>query len=677
MNYVESLALNSFRLGQSFSFAQISLPSVFKYCHIRGNFLSHVLSAKNDYIEKIQIYNTYIDGKIELHFQKFTPPIIITGCTINSEIKITHSQISTVCLQHCHINKLSLDETEISGALILRNSKFACGISCKWTQISHSINLDSAQLGTHKVDGYEVSFNGDGLSVGGGATFNSNFSASGQVRLIGADVGFLDLEQSKITCKNGPALVCNQLRCKGYFLLNSATIEGACLLESMNVNQIEVGNSSFTENSPNNSDPSISLNNSIISNSLNFTSHTYCIGHLSMLGVKIGDCLTFRSVHLQLKNAELTSRTLSLDRSQIAGLLHFSDNTIILGEASLRAVEVAGQLMIENSEFEAQQTPAFSMQSGVIKQEALIRSSSFNGVLDLSNVTVGLDLEFAESIVVNPDAPAFVAENLVVKNTLKWFPAKIDGAIGLHGASVRSLADKELSWPTESQVDLNGFSYQSLSWAAPISSKFRLAWLSRQFDGFKPQPYSQLARTLQTAGEFKEARIILYHREEQRRKNALRLEYLWLSALKYTVGYGYKTSRILWSILLLFALSLSLSYTLIKYDLLEPSKETMYTNSCYTIPSASCNDWFINISENTNRITWLPYSYQIPNPAFLALDISLPILNFNQEENWNIRSKSKYYFAISTISLILKTWGWVVFSLLAASISGIIRRDEP
>jgi len=63
-------------------------------------------------------------------------------------------------------------------------------------------------------------------------------------------------------------------------------------------------------------------------------------------------------------------------------------------------------------------------------------------------------------------------------------------------------------------------------------------WLEK-YNGDSPQPYRQLAKVLRQMGHEDKAADVLYASRERELRKATGINWLWLTSLKYIIGYGY------------------------------------------------------------------------------------------------------------------------------------------
>jgi hypothetical protein len=130
----------------------------------------------------------------------------------------------------------------------------------------------------------------------------------------------------------------------------------------------------------------------------------------------------------------------------------------------------------------------------------------------------------------------------------------------LRNASADALqdADVETCWPII--LDLTGFKYHNLggfdkTTAVPMANRsadWFEHWLAKQ-SHYSPQPYEQLAAVLRGQGRADVADEVLYaSRERERLEASSGSTYVWQTALKLVIGYGYRVwLTIFWFVALL------------------------------------------------------------------------------------------------------------------------------
>jgi hypothetical protein len=132
-------------------------------------------------------------------------------------------------------------------------------------------------------------------------------------------------------------------------------------------------------------------------------------------------------------------------------------------------------------------------------------------------------------------------------DSAKWS----DGAaLALRDAKVGIIPALAGAWAPK--LDLDGLTYRSAGTADQFED-----WFGR-FDHYAPQPYDQLASVIQSQGNSTLATAIRYSGRERERREATGRAWVWLTTLKWVIGYGYYPYRaIFWVIGLVMAGAMS------------------------------------------------------------------------------------------------------------------------
>jgi hypothetical protein len=261
--------------------------------------------------------------------------------------------------------------------------------------------------------------------------------------------------------------------------------------------------------------------------------------HLSAVEVKrnVALCCGFESVG-----------AVELDGAAIGGILsclggHFtnSDNlAIVLDGATIGGVVLFGPFESSNSV----QTP---------DEEAAYRAKfRADGLVSMVAAHVGgsVSIDHATFGGKTTEQHGLVATATNISDVLWMHQLNLEhGAIlNLSGASARSLADDEQSWPAPGKLWLDGFDYHTIATDSPRDLTSRLKWLGLQ-TGFYPQPYRQLAKVMRESGDDTGAVAVLIAMEDARFRNSGFFRRAWAGFLKGTIGYGHRPLlAILWSL---------------------------------------------------------------------------------------------------------------------------------
>ncbi|MFE3449965.1 hypothetical protein ACFXJ8_13630 [Nonomuraea sp. NPDC059194] len=129
-------------------------------------------------------------------------------------------------------------------------------------------------------------------------------------------------------------------------------------------------------------------------------------------------------------------------------------------------------------------------------------------------------------------------------------PDVIEGGVNFGYSRFGVLLDSPEAYPDA--VQLNGLTYESLRGSWTLTE--RLGWLCHDPDGYRPQPYEQLASWYRRIGHEPDARRVLLAKQRERRGTLRAPGRMWGRLLDLMVGYGYRSWLAgLWAVILLGA----------------------------------------------------------------------------------------------------------------------------
>jgi hypothetical protein len=156
------------------------------------------------------------------------------------------------------------------------------------------------------------------------------------------------------------------------------------------------------------------------------------------------------------------------------------------------------------------------------------------GTIRLRGARVTGVLSFHRALLSAPDRCLHLSHMQVDELILR--PASVRGEVNLGYSRIGVLLDEPDAYPGD--VRLNGFSFESLRGGTPVAD--RLSWVGSDPEGYRPQPYEQLAAWYRRIGHDQDARRVLLAKQRARR-STLRIPgrvagYL----LDMVVGYGHR-----------------------------------------------------------------------------------------------------------------------------------------
>lgn len=333
-----------------------------------------------------------------------------------------------------------------------------------------------------------------------------------------------------------------------------------------------------------------------------------------------------------------------------------------------------------------------------------LRGASTRGMIDLNRARIAGQLNFDGAKLDGGEdrrghqRRALLAQRMSVASGFIFYGIKsVLGQVHLGSAHVGDLEDDLGSWPRgESDVYLNGFTYDLIGGSSPETFAERRDWLARgsRFEGdFYPQPYTQLARVLRAAGHEGEARKVLHERQKILNAEARKAVFarpqprLWLwpflpllwfwrwitdLLLRAIVGYGFAPVRALVTTALvvgLAALGFSLAYAL---GAIVPASDVILTSLA----------WWLAVLQSPDAPTLIWQDHH-PAPHYetfyalaYAFDVFVPLVDLGQQSAWSATTVTTLGLWARFGTMALEVAGWLVTALGAAAVTGIIQRDK-
>ncbi|MGW5691495.1 hypothetical protein ACWEWX_11190 [Streptomyces asiaticus] len=250
------------------------------------------------------------------------------------------------------------------------------------------------------------------------------------------------------------------------------------------------------------------------------------------------------------------------------------------------------------------------------------------GAITLTSATVGGSVSFDTASLAPARGNALSCHHLQAGELLLR-PARATGGMDLRHAAigVLRLHDDHREQPP---LQLDGLVYGSLEPHLPVGHCLEL--LGRDPDGYRPQPYQQLATVYQSIGQDRDARTVLLTRQRHRRATLPWYARAWGHVQDATVGYGYLPERAAVWLLALLA-----------------TGATVFALHRPTPPSGTPHPVF--------------------SPVMYSLDLLLPVIDFGQERVFQPTGPTQW------IAWLLIGAGWLLATALAAGITRVLSRQ--
>lgn len=578
-------------------------------------------ARKQVHCRGIQVYGADITGPLDLPFVGIPFQLALRHCRLRKAVNLRRAEMSQLDLQGSLVPEIGADGVIVKNQVFLRNGFAATGaVRLLGAQIGG--NLDCAD-GTFTnppqkdVDGSGTALHADGINVKGDVNFRGRFSASGEVRLIGAQIdGDLDCAggsfanpPQKDLAGGGVALRADRINIKGSaFLRRRFAASGEVRLISAQIyGDLDCGAGTIT-NPPQRdlagSGKALSADRLNVKGSVFLRGHFAANGRVQLVGAQIGgdfDCLDGAFTNPAQKEFSGGGTALNAQRMVVKSAVFLKDGFTADGAVNLYGTQIGGPFDCRNGNFH-------------------------KATLNLTTASAG---------------------------------SLYDS--GLNDVPADSVADSDPTiWPQRGELLLDSFVYGRISSKGWIDVAKRLGWLELQSKSpFRQQPYLQLAKVLKESGNSNGALRVLEKMEGLRRggeKNSP-LARLWSWILKGSIGYGYRPGRAIWLIIVLSALGWM-----------------VYGNAGTMVPTDK--DAYKEFKDPTTERRVPPHYPAFSAPVY-SLENSLPLVKLGQGDKWQpdpSRKGSLPTFVLWFLRVQIML-GWLLATLFVAGVSGIVHKE--
>ena len=551
--------------------------------------------------------------------QQFTAggALSLVGADISSNLDCGSARLDR---ENTDGNVLNADGLKVGGDLFLNQEFTAAGaLSLIGADIGGNLECSGARLNRANDDRYALV--ADVLKVGDDVNLDSGFTAAGALSLIGADIGGnLDCSGAQLNRADadGNALIADTLKV-GHDLFLSALPDlefiaagGIWLLGADIGGNLECSGAQLNRENTG--------GNALVADDINIGADAHldqqftAAGALSLIGADITGNLDCSGAKLNRANTD--GNALIADGLKVGHNVFLRQEFTAGGAIRLISADISGDLDCDGAKLNRANTDGNALIADGLKvgHNVFLRQEfTAVGAISVKSADVGGSFWLSQR---NPsedkakrpaddkDRTALDATGAQIAHQLYWLPTEqVAGLVILEDATVGQLQDSWIErpngyWPPAAQglLRLDGFTYKricgeqqaqlddrlkwigsqpKLPWRKRVTSAMRAprrAWSEGQERrgarrarrqrpyGFAPQPYEQLAKLYQQAGQDREARTVALARRRDLRLYGKLTPYRrtvnWL--LDKTIQYGYQTWRAIVGVAVLYAAVLAL-----------------------------------------------------------------------------------------------------------------------
>ena len=416
-------------------------------------------------------------------------------------------------------------------------------------------------------------------------------------------------------------------------------------------------------------------------------------GELCLLGAKLRGNLNFDSAQLSAWSLDGNSSNFiaaSIDQLKVDGNVSFA-KTVTFGQVRLLGAELGADLACVGAKFSATQDGqtgdniiAFWADGMVTTGSVFLRGLEAQGSVFMLGAQLGGGLEVDGAIFntiqggnLPPNEDVFSGEGMKVQGFFFLRNgAEFNGSVSFAGASVGGLIDSPMCWPEgPEQMNLDRFRYDAILGDGPVDAKTRIAWLGKLYhgDGFRPQPYEQLAKVLREMGHREDARVVLIEKERLQRAaaNPPWWRRVWNWVMQESAGYGYRPSLSLRYLALLLLVGTYVFGAADYFGAVKPnSARVWHLDKWKDCAGKEFSQSACYLASDKGK------SYPAFNPIIYSVDTLLPIVDLEMQGAWIPDDRAGLWGIGARVYLWLHiALGWF-FSLLAvAGFSGLIKPE--
>jgi hypothetical protein len=597
---------------------------------VRAQLLYELLTAnpgKDVRPRGLKVVGARITGTLDLEAAELLCPVRLERCWFDEPVNMAEARVPALRLPGCHLPGLRAEQLTTRGNLELNEGFTAKGeIRLHGAHIGGRLDFTTAALSN--PDG--PALDAGRLAVDQSMFCFDGFTAKGEVNLGGAHIGGrLSFTDAILANPMGAALFADGLVVdQDVFCSEGFTVDGEIHMGGAQVGG-DLDLTGATLNAP--SGYALRANRLTVGQNMLCRSGFNTHGEVCLVGARIAGDVDFAGARL----ANDEGPALYANRLTVGLSVMCRDGFSAQGEVRLLGAHIGGRITFATATLSNLNGLALQAERLTVEQDLFFTEGfGATGEIHLAGAHVGGTLSF-EGATLAPNGGTLTLPDLRA-STLILRPAAAPGCVDLTHAHVDVLADDPTSWP--SGIRLRGFVYDALDEHSTISAGRRLKdWLSRDSEGYVPQPFEQLAAVYRKGGRDDDARKVIIAKQRRRRSTLTLPGRLWNLLLYWTIGYGYRTWQAgLWL----------LGFLLVSWVVFAEAYPAHMTAT--KAPGQA-----------------LPHF----QPFVYALDTLLPVVDLDQQANWIPQGLAQWWAWVSILA------GWLLTTAVVAALTGLIKKD--
>ncbi len=668
-----------------------------------------------------------ISGHLDLDGAALRCPLSLESCYLDAPepVSLEMANASGVMMARCHLAGLSgamltakhldLSRSILSGPIELGSANIAGYLTCS-----------GAELTSRSEDGNAL--DGNGIRVGGDVFLREGFTASGTVRLAGADIrGQLACRGAKLTGRgeDGYALAGDGIKVGGdVFLDEGFTASGTVRLLGGDIaGQLNCGGARLTGRGE--SDYALDCDRIKVGGHMFLTKASTTSGAVRLLGADIagqlnchgarlagraslGDALVGDGItvgdDVNLDEGFTASGTVRLRSADITGLLNCrgakltgsdKDGNALVGNwmkadsvfldegftasgaVRLAGADIKGHLSCRGAKLTGSDKDGDALVGDGTRVGGYVfldEGFTAAGAVSLASAHVGGSIIVGPAGLAGEKETALYAAGAQIAGALRWVPAgHVRGHVNLEGAAAAQLEDEWTPavtrangcWPVGGRLHLDGFTYGRLGGNQQATVGQRLTWIRSQY---LRSDRGWLGFATQP---YEQLAAVYRHagQDTQARKVAIARR---ADLRKYGNLNAYRWAGN-------WLLDKTIKYG---YQAWRAAVGLAIVFVAFLVMSvfAQHNHVIVPVG-NLVGVHPVPVANQCTSsypcfyPAGYAIDVVIPIINVHQADHWGLDGHAPGGWIWVADSWVATGLGWALVTLLVAGYTGLVRRQ--
>ncbi len=586
--------------------------------------------------------------------------------------------------------------SQIDGEINMNQAEFLGKVSLRGAEVGNIVSMENATLGKELyMEGMRIK--GDLVLEGGnfqkvvmkGAEVDGDFLMSGEEKKGKMATFGGDVEMYRIRVRD-------QLVIKGAKFSGKLFIHGAFVGSNLDFSE-----STF--------DKEVNLNSANLGRNF-YLDKAKFKDKLELVGITVSGTLSFKASRFPDLRESSFDKEVRLNSANIG-------KDLILNEAKFQSkveiynTKVADRLIMRNARFSG----SLSMNEISVGSNLDLRESIFDKEVKLKVAKIGRDLclckaEFKDELDmtgINVSGSLFFTDGRFSKSVIvslskigiiNYQDTYLDtlDLTGTHVNKVLVKSTANVKLPIK--LILHGFTYDQFILTGEKkgdiiqNEDLYKAWMTKVED-YSPQPYEQAATVLLKSGQPEFANTMLYAGKEREREKAWKEHnikgWLWLTGLKYTIGYGFgmRYFRAFGWLAVLVLLGTYVCYTAREHENLselvvprpktnqkrDPEKKDTGKEPAPDQVTDNVKNVANEKKPGTDQSAEISLKQDAKTPGllvcmFYSLDMLLPLIKlWGKHERIDMPPLQCYYFYIH------KMFGWLLFTFVLAGLTGLTK----